>query len=308
MSMRSSRIGAAFGLVIAFAIAGCSMQASQPAQATFVTPEAATEAMFKALSANDTTALLALVGPEGRSIVTRSDEVQARRERQVVVAAMIEQWWLEGDGDHRTIVVGNESYPLPMPLVQENGKWRFDTAAGKDEMLYRRVGRNEIAVMDVAEAFVQAEHEYAARSHDGVPNGAYAQRFLSDAGRHNGLYWPASAGDPAPSPMGELAAKAAAEGYGGADAKHDPYQGYYFRVLTAQGPNARGGARSWITNGAMTGGFAMIAWPADYGSSGVMTFLVGADGVLHQKDLGSDTATLAAGITAFNPDSTWGAP
>jgi hypothetical protein len=162
--------------------------------------------------------------------------------------------------------------------------------------------------MDVAAAFVVAQREYASKGRDGRPAGAYAQRFVSEDGKHNGLYWPVSNADPVPSPMGQLAAQAAADGYRRSDAKREPYYGYYFKVLTAQGANAPGGARSYLVKDAMRGGFAMIAWPADYGESGVMTFLIAKDGVLRQKDLGPDTGTLAPAIEAYDPDSSWTTP
>ena len=282
---------------------GCS-----PAgQTTFDTPETAVEAMFKAASINDTTAMLAIMGAGSRDVVIGVDPVQSRRDRQVAVAAMIERWWLEGEGDTLTLVIGNESFPMSTPLVRTNGKWRFDTASGREELMYRRIGRNELTVIDVAEAFVEAQKEYAARSHDGVPKGAYAQRFLSEPGKENGLFWPASSPTATPSPMGELAARAAAEGYGEA-VRHDPYHGYNFKVLTTQGATVAGGPKSWIHGNAMTGGFGMVAWPADYGASGIMTFMVGPDGVVLQKDLGEETGALAAAMTAFDPDETWTRP
>lgn len=304
--MRMPRFHNSVFLVAALIAAGCSISPRE-SQRTFATPEAATEAMFQAISKGDTTALFALLGPDSRPLVIRADKVQTERERQIVTAAMIERWWLEGEGDKRTIFVGNESYPLPIPLVAENGKWRFDTATGKEEILYRRVGRDELAIMDVAAAFADAQHEYAAKGHDGTPRGAFAQRFLSDTGKHNGLYWPATTADATPSPMGELAAKAASAGYQRGD-RGAPYHGYYLKVLTEQGPHAKGGQRSWIVRGAMTGGFGLIAWPAEYRASGVMTFMVGPDGAVRQRDLGEDTDALAPAITAFDTDSSWSIP
>lgn len=301
--MRMLSVIAILGLGVA--MSSCSKGPAE--QQTFATPEAAVEAMFHALSAGDTTALHALLGPDASDVMNRGDRVQAARDRQVVVAAMIERWWLEGEGPTRTVVVGNESYPLPIPLVEEKGRWRFDTAAGKEEMLYRRIGRNELAVMDVAGAFVEAQHEYAATSHDGVPKGAYAQRVLSEPGRHDGLFWPATPADAAPSPMGELVAQAATEGYRRQEGPA-PYHGYFFKVLTAQGPGAPGGERPWIVGNRMTGGFGLLAWPADYGKSGVMTFLVGPDGELRQQDLGANTVARAEAINAFDPDSSWSVP
>jgi len=303
--MRISSLYLASVLGLGVALSGCSTKGPGSSQQTFDTPDAAAEAFFKAISKNDTTALLAIFGPSSRALVIPADQVQAARERQVLTAAMIERWWLEGDSNTRTIVVGNESYPLPVPLVQEKGKWRFDTDAGKDEVLFRRIGRNELAAMEVSSAFVQAQDEYAAKSHDGVPKGVFAQRVVSDSGKHNGLYWPPTGKDTAQSPMGELAAEASAEGYGGKDVRTAPYHGYLFKVLKSQGANAPGGEKSWIVNGAMTGGFGFLAWPAEYGSSGVMTFMVGPDGVIRQKDLGNDTPAQAQAIAAFNPDSSW---
>jgi hypothetical protein len=301
--MRLLSVIAILGLGVA--MSSCSKRPAE--QQTFTTPEAAVEAMFHALSKGDTTALHALLGPDAPEVMNRADPVQAARDRQVVAAAMVERWWIEGEGPTRTVVVGNEDYPLPIPLVQGKGRWRFDTAAGKEEMLYRRIGRNELAVMDVAGAFVEAQHEYAARSHDGVSKGAFAQRVLSEPGRHDGLYWPATPADSAPSPMGELAAKAAAEGYRRQEGP-TPFHGYFFKVLTSQGPSAPGGERSWIVGNRMTGGFALLAWPADYGKSGVMTFLIGPDGELRQQDLGTDTGARAEAINAFDPDSSWSTP
>jgi len=285
---------------------GCSMPSGKTAPSTFATPEDAVHAMFKAISTNDTTALVALVGTDHRDLVIGVDLVQAKRDREVVTVAMIERWWLDGEGDTRTVVVGNENYPMPIPLIQENGKWRFDAESGRDEVLYRRIGRNELAAIDVAEGFVDAQHEYAASSHDGVPKGAYAQRFLSEQGKQNGLYWPTKEGE-APSPMGDLVAKAAGQGYSMSDVGA-PYRGYLYKLLTEQGPNARGGQRSWVENGVMKGGFGMLAWPAEYGASGVMTFLIGPDGVVRQKNLGEGTPTAVEAITAFDPDSSWTTP
>jgi hypothetical protein len=283
--------------------------AEATSEKTFPTPDAAAQALARAVLGDDTTALLEIMGKESRPLIIPSDKVQAARDRQVVAAAMTERWWLEGEGDSsRTLVMGNESWPFPIPIVQEKGTWHFDVAAGRDEVLHRRIGANEIAVMEVAQAFVDAQKEYASIGRDGNPRGAYAQRFVSEPGRQDGLYWPVTSPDSAASPMGELAAKAAADGYRKSETGPTAYHGYYFKVLTAQGPHAPGGERSYIIDSLMRGGFAMIAWPADYGESGVMTFLIGQDGVLRQKDLGPETATLAKAIVAFDPDSSWTRP
>ena len=305
--MRStwSRASALLGML--FGLSACAGSVAEPpAQRTFATPEAAAQALARAVLSNDTTALLDIMGPESRPIILPSDRVQAARDRQVVAAAMSERWWLEGEGDSaRTLVMGNESWPFPIPIVHQKGSWRFDLAAGRDEVLHRRIGANELAVMEVARAFVDAQREYASVGRDGNPRGVYAQRFVSEPGRQDGLYWPVTSPDSAASPMGELAAKAAADGYQKSDAGPTAYHGYYFKVLTEQGPHARGGAHSYLVKGLMRGGFAMIAWPADYGESGIMSFMIGQDGVLRQKDLGPDTATLANAIVAFDPDSSW---
>ena len=295
---------------IPFTLSACSRTiVDQTAQRTFETPDAAAEALARAVSGRDTTALLAIMGPESRSLILQSDPVQAEHDHQVVAAAMEERWWLEeSDSASRTLVMGNESWPFPIPIVRANGVWRFDTAAGREELLYRRIGGNETAVMGVAAGFVDAQREYASAARDGQSKGIYAQRFLSTPGKHDGLYWPAPDSAKPRSPMGALAAEAAADGYRQEDAARNPYHGYFFRILTAQGANAPGGARSFVVNGAMRGGFAMIAWPAGYGESGVMTFMVGPAGVVCQKDLGPDTKTLAPAIVAFDPDSSWIAP
>ena len=296
-------------LATSVTVSACSRAESPPTQQTFASPDSAATALARAVITNDTTALLAIMGPDSRPLILPTDKVQADQERHVVATALMERWWLEdGEDGSKIMVMGNESWPFPIPIVAEEGKWRFNSAAGDDELLFRRVGQNELAVMDVAAAFVAAQREYASKGRDGQPAGIYAQRFVSDDARRNGLYWPVTNADPTPSPMGQLAAQAAADGYRRSNAQRRPYHGYYFKVLTAQGPSAPGGAKSYIVDGAMKGGFAMIAWPADYGQSGVMTFIVGKDGVLREKDLGPDTGKLAPAIEAFDPDSTWSAP
>jgi len=289
-------------------LSGCR-QLSESGQEVFDSPDAAADALARAVFSADTNELLDIMGPDSRALILPADQVQAARDRQVVKAAMSEKWWLEGDGDSvRTIVMGNEAWPFPIPIVRANGGWRFDIEAGREELVQRRVGANEIAAMEVAVAFVEAEHEYASRPRNGQPSGVYAQRIASQPGRQDGLYWAVSNTGSPMSPMGELAAKAAADGYTRADTGRTAYHGYYFKVLTAQGPNAPGGARSWVTGGLMRGGFALLAWPADYGDSGIMTFVVGPDGVIREKDLGSETPRVAPAIDAFDPDSTWSVP
>lgn len=293
------------------ALSSCSRTTSEPpAQRSFASAEEAAQALARAVLANDTTALLDIMGPESRPLILPTDRVQAARDRQVLAAAMNEKWWIEGAGDSaRTLVMGNESWPFPIPIVRSSDGWKFDTDAGREELLHRRIGSNELAVMEVANAYVAAQREYASAGRDGHTPGVYAQRFVSEPGRQDGLYWPVMSPDSAQSPMGALAAQAASDGYRRSETgSRTAYHGYFFKVLTAQGAHVRGGARSYIVDGLMRGGFALIAWPADYGESGIMTFIIGPDGVLHQKDLGTGTATLAPAIEAYDPDSSWTAP
>jgi hypothetical protein len=190
--------------------------------------------------------------------------------------------------------------------VKDASGWRFDTAAGKEEVLARRIGRNELAVIDSSRAYVSAQHRYAQQGHDGNPPGIYAAKFESDSGKENGLYWPTSKGQK-PSPLGDLVAQAATEGrtIGGLASQPTPFHGYYFKILTAQGAAAPGGAKNYIAKGQMSGGFALIAWPAEYNVTGVMTFIVGSDGVVRQKNLGAKTDSIARSTTVYNPDASW---
>jgi hypothetical protein len=194
---------------------------------------------------------------------------------------------------------------MPIPIVKKGGKWVFDGAAGVDELIYRRVGRNELGAIDVCRGFVSAQTEYASQGRDGDPAGIYAMKLISDEGMHNGLYWPTAEDEPA-SPAGPFVAAAAEEGYRKAEGSaRAPYHGYYYRMLYRQGPNANGGAKEYFKDGLLTEGFALVAWPAEYGSSGVQTFIVNQDGVVFQKDLGEDTAAAVEAIQAYDPDSTW---
>jgi hypothetical protein len=272
----------------------------------FATPEEAVQAFIGTVKAGQIDELLAYFGPEGNELVDSSDPATGRRNQEVFVAAVAEQWRLEDRGpDAKELIVGNEDWPFPIPLVRDEDGWRFDAAAGLDEVLTRRIGRNELAAIDTSRAYVAAQRAYARTGHDGRRTGRYATRFNSEPGTQNGLYWPVKKGEPR-SPLGELVAAAAGEGEDlGARRKPAPFHGYYFRILTAQGPNAAGGAIDYMKDGDMTAGFALIAWPADYGTTGIMTFLVGPDGTVLEKDLGADTAATVPGIVRFDPDSTW---
>ena len=201
-----------------------------------------------------------------------------------------------------TLVVGKNEWPLPIPLVKDDGRWRFDSEDGARELLYRRIGSNELAAIKVARAIYQAQLQYVASGHDGQDKGLYAQRFRSKPGTQNGLYWPVAEGE-TPSPAGPLVADAEAEGYEGG--KRQPFYGYYFRILKSQGSHARGGAKDYVVDGKMTGGFAILAYPVEYGSSGVMSFLVDSHGAVYQADLGEATAEAAKAMKAFDPDRSW---
>ena len=199
---------------------------------------------------------------------------------------------------------GKDEWPFPIPLVKENDRWRFDTSAGKEEIINRRIGRNELDVIQVCLAIVDAEREYYQRDPDGDKLLQYAQKFISTKGKRDGLYWETKP-DEQPSPLGPLVAQARGEGYKGAAGKPIPYHGYYYKILTGQGKDAPGGAYDYLVKGKMMGGFGMVAYPAQYGSSGIMTFIVNHDGVVYQKDLGANTASVAQSMTKFNPDKTW---
>lgn len=286
------------------ATAACSSPGSQ--QRTFQTPEEAVKALVQTTKAGNLDELLMLFGPDGKDLISSSDPATARSNRQVFSAAVAEKWRLEDQGQSKVLVIGNEDWPFPVPLVRDESGWRFDTAAGKEEVLSRRIGRNELAVIRICQTYVNAQHIYAKHGHDGKPAGLYARSFGSDPGKQNGLYWPVTHGQRR-SPLGDLVAKAAEEGrQAGGDSKGpSPFYGYYFRILTAQGSNATGGAKNYIVNGEMSGGFALVAWPAQYDASGVMTFIVNQDGVVREKDLGTGTDATARAMTAYDPDGSW---
>jgi hypothetical protein len=300
--MRSSLV---LTLAVAAAVAWPAVAGAQPGPA-FKTPEEAVEALRSASRAKDVGPLVTLLGAGGKDLAASSDAATARRHRDVFLVAMREGWKLaDVTADRKELVVGHEEWPFPVPLVKTAQGWAFDGAAGKEEVLTRRIGRNELAVLRIAATYVTAQRVYARRPHDGTPAGAYARRFSSTPGRQDGLYWDVVPGAPH-SPLGPLVAHAAADGHVlGAGGSPTPFYGYYFRILEQQGTAAPGGARSYLAGTAMTGGFAMIAWPAEYGATGVMTFVVGADGVLHERDLGADTSNVVRKIVAYNPDANW---
>lgn len=278
-----------------------------PAYRTFPTPEDAVRALTSAVKAENLREVVAIFGPEGQTLIDSSDATTARRNRQVFVAAVAERWRLEEQSpSRRVLVIGNEDWPFPVPLVNDAGGWRFDTAGGKEEVIVRRIGRNELAAILSCRTFVAAQRLYAERGHDGRPAGVYAASFWSDAGRENGLYWPAKHGQKR-SPLGDLVAQAAAErrSVGAQRPERSPFNGYYFKILTGQGPAAPGGAKDYVVNGAMSGGFALVAWPAQYDTTGVMTFTVNHDGTVREKDLGTGTDATVEAMKLFNPDDSW---
>lgn len=268
-------------------------------QKAFATPDAAVKALVTAAGANDTSALLTILGPDGKDLVSSGDAVADRRGRKHFVEHVHERCDLvEVDKNHYLIRLGNDDWNFPIPIVKSDAGWRFDTAAGKQELINRRIGRNELTVIDFCHVYVDAQRAYAAT----IGHGAYAQHFISAPGKHDGLYWPVTKGE-AESPLGPAVAEASAQGY--QTGKHAPFHGYHFHLLTAQGAAAPTGARKYIgKDGRMTHGFALVAWPDEYGVSGVMTFLVNQCGIVYQKDLGPDAKNQAS-MTEFNPDKTW---
>ncbi len=281
----------------------CGGSPDKTGQKTFSTPEDAVVAVVDAARAGNKAELSAIFGPEGEKILSSGDPVMDQNATQTFVAAYDERAQLSEENGNRVLLIGNEEWPFPIPLVKDGARWRFDTEAGADEVRFRRIGRNELNTIEACRAYAAAQQEYAKKAHDGKAAGVYAQKFASTPGKQDGLYWQVGASEE-PSPLGDLFAKAAALGYQSGD-KPVPFYGYYFRILTSQGNNAKGGARDYMKQGEMRGGFALIAVPAEYGNSGIMTFWVNQDGVVFQKDLGADTEKVAASISAFDPDQTW---
>ncbi len=291
---------AAIAILLTWCLSARSM-AQQQGQKTFSSPEDASNALVTAAQSNDEKATLDILGPDGKQIVSSGDEIEDAHNRANFVQKYQEMHRLvkEPDGT-TTLYIGAENWPMPIPLVNKGNSWYFDTEAGKKEILCRRIGRNEMSTIRVCQELVAAEKEYYSTQHN-----EYAQKFFSDEGQHNGLYWKAADGEPQ-SPIGPLVASAVAEGYAKSEeGAPTPYQGYYYRILTRQGKNAPGGAKNYIANGKMTDGFAFVAYPAEYRSSGVMTLIVNTDGVVHQKDLGKKTDVLAKAMKEYNADSTW---
>jgi hypothetical protein len=296
MTMFKSLCGAAVPGIMALALLTSTAQAQQE----FSSPAEAAAALAAAAKSGADTAILKVLGDDAEDIVNSGDEVADAETLKRFITAYDAKHSIKTEGKKATLLLGDDEFPFPIPLYNTKNGWEFDTAAGRREILYRRIGRNELDTIKAVLAYVDAQNDYADKDHgDGV--GVYAQRIVSSPGKKDGLFWRDNAEQ---SPLGEFAARASGEGYalegGGA-----PYHGYYFRILKAQGADAPGGALDYVVNGKMIGGFALIAYPAEYGNSGVMTFLVNHAGTVYQKDLGPRTEAIARRLTEFDPDQTW---
>jgi hypothetical protein len=288
------------------ALVGCS-KSSGPSVGVFATPDDAGNALIAAAKSGDrTAAALAIFGPDSKDLVSSGDPVQDKEAIDAFVARydVMHRWRKMPDGS-QVLLVGADNFPFAIPLKKNaDGKWLFDTVAGRDEILNRRIGRDELAVIGICRAVAGAQAEYHSRTHDGATTKQYALKFISDPGKHNGLYWQSAEGQPQ-SPLGPLAAYATTEGYAVKPDAHVPFHGYFFHMLTGQSSKARGGAKKYVVDGKMVGGFAFVAYPAQYGNSGVMSFMVDQDRVLLEKDLGETTTELATAMTDFDPDAGW---
>lgn len=283
---------------------GTPAVSSAATQRRFESPEEAAQALVDALRSGDPKAMVAVLGEGGKAVVSSGDPVADRHARERFVTAYDDRHHFEAGGGKVVLVVGPDDFPFAIPIVPDGPSWRFDTAAGKEEILNRRVGQNELNTIQVCLAYVDAQREYYARDPDDDALLQYAQKIASSPGKRDGLYWPTNPGEPA-SPLGSFVARARGEGYSKTTSAPVPYWGYYFRILTAQGKDAPGGAYDYLAHGKMMGGFALVAYPAQYGVSGVMTFIVNQDGVVYQKDLGPNSAAMARAMRNFNPDATW---
>ncbi|MEZ5572447.1 MAG: DUF2950 domain-containing protein [Halioglobus sp.] len=295
----------AWAIFLALVLIPCSHFVAAQEHASFNTADEAVSALIMALEKRDTAMLATLLGPDSEDIFDSGDEVADANALADFLARYEAGHSLVEEGENTVVLqVGDNDWPLPVPIVERDGKWYLDGAAGVDEIVYRRIGRNELGAIAVCRGFVDAQLEYAAEGHDGNPAGLFAAKLRSDPGQHNGLFWPAQEGEPQ-SPVGEAVARAAAEGYRAVTGKRNPYHGYYYRMLYGQGSAADGGAQEYYVDGVLAQGVALIAWPADYGVSGVMSFMVNHDGDVYQKDMGEDTAIAVDTIAVFDPDGSW---
>ncbi len=307
---RPSRMGRlSLMLAALILVTSCSTAwaaAATPGQKRFETPEEAVQALIGALRTDDKKVLREVLGPSSGPLLASGDKVADDRAREKFLGEYDASHKLEAGGGKIVLYVGADDFPFPIPVVPVGDSWRFDTPAGQEEILNRRIGRNELAAIQVCLAYVDAQREYYAQPRKQGEVLEYAQHMASTAGKRDGLYWEAKAGEPT-SPLGPLVAKARTEGYRKSETQRGPapFHGYYYRILTGQGPDAPGGATDYVARGHMIGGFGLVAFPANYGVSGVMTFIVSHDGVVYQKDLGPATATRAQQMKLFNPDTGW---
>ena len=308
MSLAARRISATTWLmllVLIVCLAGCKKTDAASVK-TFASPDDAGSGLVDAAKSGEQNAFLSIFGADSKPIISSGNEAEDKATVAMFVAGygQMHRWRKMPDGS-QILLIGAQNFPFPIPLKKNDaGQWFFDTAAGKDEILRRRVGRNELAVIDVCDALADAQADYYSQTRADGSGKQYALKFISDSGKQNGLYWESAAGQPK-SPLGPLLAYATNEGYQIKPDAHAPFHGYYFRMLTGQGANAPGGAKNYVVDGKMVGGFAFVAYPADYGNSGVMTFIMNQDGVLLQKDLGKSTADTATAMSEFNPDASW---
>ena len=308
--MGASRLWATAAVFAVFLqLVACNEKPATPAPSesgprTFATPGDAGSALLNAAKADDRNALLAIFGANSADLIFSGNEVQDKQTGENFTTAYqaMNRWRKQTDGSE-VLVVGPENHPFPVPLKQNSGgQWYFDIAAGKDEILSRRIGENELAAIDVMAAMADAQTQYIAQPRDGAKQ--YAQKFISDEGKQDGLYWKSAEGQPR-SPLGPGVALASTEGFNPQAGKQQPFHGYFYRVLTKQGADAKGGAKDYVVNGKMTGGFAFIAYPEKYGDTGIATFIINQNGVVYEKDLGKNTTEEAKAETVFNPDKTW---
>jgi hypothetical protein len=291
--------------VTAALLLGAAMPALAAPQ-SFDSPEAAVDAVIAALDAQDKDALVAVFGPESQDVILTGEEQQDRATWKEFLDEYRALNRIEVDGDTATLEIGRDLWPFPAPLVKDEAGWHFDAEAAREEVLLRRIGQNELDVIDLLRGYVRAQAAYRAEDPDGDGLRTFASAIISDAGTRDGLYWPDEPGAPE-SPIGDFMARAAAGGYSvdGEDVEPEPYLGYYYHVLTRQGANAPGGEMDYMVNGHMVAGHALIAFPADYGDTGVMTFMVGENGTVYEADLGEETLTAAVAIDSFDPGDGW---
>jgi Protein of unknown function (DUF2950) len=314
ISKRSAFLAASLSVLVVAAITALGFNQSVFAaevkpivQKTFKSPEEAVKGLMEAVKSNDVKELLAIFGTAGKELISSGDAVEDKAGRERFVKACEEMNKLEKETDNKvTLVVGNHEWPFPIPIVKKGETWVFDTMAGKEELLNRRIGRNELNTIQTCLAYVDAQREYAMKDRDSDKLREYAQKFWSTKGKKDGLYWETKEGEEQ-SPFGSIAARGIQAGYAPTKPgdKSVPYYGYFYKILKAQGNNAPGGAYDYVIKGQMIGGFALVAYPAEYGASGIMTFIVNHDGVVYEKDLGKETSKIARAMTKFDPDQTW---